>query len=994
MEHTSKWRISMILLTLLAAAAALFLFAEFRTYSEKGGDQVSRYLVAEELVEEDEQERAEYVGEEELDDSPDYDNFVDEDQDESMDEEEEEALSKSEELISESVRMVAGVPIYSHSRRKVANQDRNGGRSLAGNTENSYAYDWIFVMKHDSDADAVCKSAICSFLGSQTFAKVTATDEDIDKLVLMHSSRIEMVDEDQEINTGPQPSVSDDDEGEAALVADIRAAKSNARSKDSELPPWNLDRIDARAGFDGEYDRTGYNGSGVHVYVFDTGIYTYHHEFERHRTIPTLEAYDRMFNICDPTNMSCAMDYNGHGTHVAGTVGGKKYGVSPGVTLHAVKVLNDEGSGAYSSIISAIEWVGKNGKRPGIMSMSLGGPQSKALNKIIASVTAAGFPVVAAAGNDNVNAKHKSPASAPSAITVGATDIFDRRASFSNFGALIDIWAPGVSIKSAWIRHQDDTQTLQGTSMACPHVSGYAAQLLQEDPTLAYANHSRGLAAMLTQRSTPNVLSHLSALEDSPRHLLYTNPKGKNEKWSVPGHHWKVLNGDCYERNGCIHSPPESNQSQSCTIFVNSSASQWNGTAIDVKNFYTKSGYLFVNDHPHHQFASLLPYTVPTGWMSWYSRENFVGSWSICTTSTTTKPLEQMHWRVTKGSCVASRFTGCVSSPNYPRPYGNYDECTIEVQEKVWKNSSAHIKPSYFNTEHYGYDHLTVNGQKYFSGRKGVSLLGLIPKGNITWLSDYKNGKSFKGRAAWELCPSTDAIATTTTTTTLASFWWHVVSGSCRISEATGCATSPNFPERYGPSETCTIKVNAPQYYITGLNVVQFDTESNYDFLYVNGKRYSGHDARLLRQLRPQGHIKWSSDRSVSGAGWMMCLNHVDPLPKHPGALKVETGTCQVSKKTSCVYNLKCASRCRMTVTQDGYDLRFGKFHTKSKLSYLEIGDMRYSFNQTGRHVSLGDAGDSIVWSSGSKLRGGKCKEKWVLCPIKRSAGSERSKAS
>jgi len=180
---------------------------------------------------------------------------------------------------------------------------------------------------------------------------------------------------------------------------------------------------------------------------------------------------------------SANTDENGHGTHCAGTVGGSTYGVSKQATLVAVKVLNAAGSGSNSGVISGIQWVATNAQSLGltsrsILSMSLGGSYSAALNSAVASTVSAGVTVVVAAGNNNKNAADYSPASAPNAITVGATSSTDARASFSNYGSLLDVFAPGVSVLSSWIGSTSATATISGTSMACPHVAGLAAYLI------------------------------------------------------------------------------------------------------------------------------------------------------------------------------------------------------------------------------------------------------------------------------------------------------------------------------------------------------------------------------------------------------------------------------------------------------------------------------------------------------------------------------------
>ncbi len=269
--------------------------------------------------------------------------------------------------------------------------------------------------------------------------------------------------------------------------------------------PWGLDRVDDRSGLDGTYEYTP-TGSGVNAYILDTGIRTSHNDFGG-RAVAAFDA------IGDGRN---GQDCNGHGTHVAGTVGGATYGVAKDVTLYAVRVLNCQGSGSNSGVIAGVDYVAQNASGPSVANMSLGGGASTALDNAVQNAINSGVTFAVAAGNSNANACNASPARVDDALTVGSTTSSDQRSSFSNYGSCVDIFAPGSQITSAWYTSNSATNTISGTSMASPHVAGAAALYLENNGGASPAS----VFSAITSTATEGALSGIRS--GSPNLLLYS----------------------------------------------------------------------------------------------------------------------------------------------------------------------------------------------------------------------------------------------------------------------------------------------------------------------------------------------------------------------------------------------------------------------------------------------------------------------------------------
>jgi subtilisin family serine protease len=271
--------------------------------------------------------------------------------------------------------------------------------------------------------------------------------------------------------------------------------------------PWGLDRIDQRSSaLSGTYDYAT-SGAGVTAYVIDSGIRLTHTEFGGR----VMSGYDFVDDDSD------ASDCNGHGTHVSGTIGGSTYGIAKSVSMVALRVFDCRGSGYVSDLIAAVDWVVTNRSGPSVINISGGGESSALLDGAVENASAAGVPVVVAAGNSSQDScGTASPAETPAAITVGATDERDYRAIYSNFGECVDLFAPGSGVRSSFIGSDTASTLMSGTSMAAPHVAGAVARYLQANASSTPAQIDDFLSSQGTQgavfdaRSTNDDLLYIS----------------------------------------------------------------------------------------------------------------------------------------------------------------------------------------------------------------------------------------------------------------------------------------------------------------------------------------------------------------------------------------------------------------------------------------------------------------------------------------------------
>jgi subtilisin family serine protease len=490
-------------------------------------------------------------------------------------------------------KFIAGVPVLNY-------QDAYKGESLG---EFGGEEEWNVVLKQgvkDSQIKKMCAHAKngCNIVGHPEkggvpFFEMRGTEQDLEAVIKAGGDLIKFVEPDTTVYAIPE-----------------------LRADQTENGLWGLERVAA-------YSRSS-QGQGVNVFILDTGVRVSHNDFGG-RGIPALDMTSGSPVECNG-DASCAGDRQGHGTHCAGTAAGTQYGVAPSATVRSVKVLSDQGSGSWSWSYGALDWLAQSSVRPSIASMSLGGSGTQqAMRDAVDAAVNSGVTVIVAGGNSNSDSCNFSPAFVPSAITVGSTDSLSRRSSFSNYGSCTNIWAPGSSILSAGIASDSATNTFSGTSMACPHVAGGAALVLEQNPGFLSA---KVLETMLSTARTDELTGLMGG--DINKELFVGEggaPQPAPTPAPAPGS-WSVSGSGCAISGSCISSsnhPGNYGNSQSCTISLFEVA-----LTVDAFNTEARYDFLTVGGTAHSGTAGPSAGTY-SGVISWATDSSVVTSgWKLC----------------------------------------------------------------------------------------------------------------------------------------------------------------------------------------------------------------------------------------------------------------------------------------------------------------------------------------------------------------------------
>merc|ERR1719468_391818 len=529
-----------------------------------------------------------------------------------------------------STKFIAGVPVLNY-------HTAYEGKGSLGELESEEEQEWVILVKPgttDAQVQRMCKTNKngCNLNGHMDggvpFLELRGTERDLEVVLKSAEGAAKYVEPDAEVRMIPELEVN------------------------VEASTWGLTRIGA--------DQCGSSGAGATVFVLDTGVRVSHQEFSG-RARSALDMSSGSQVECSGDS-SCAADAQGHGTHCAGSAAGLSFGVAPAAAVKAIKVLGDNGSGSWSWSYSALDWLATSPVRPAVASMSLGGSGTQQAMKDAVDVAVdAGVTVVVAGGNDNSNACGFSPAFVPSAITVGSTTSTDSRSSFSNYGACTNIWAPGSNVLSAGHTSDTESRSLSGTSMACPHVSGAVALLLEADP-------SKKSPALLEEMLDNAVWDALSGLKTGDTNaLLYVAQGGGGGRPAPtpapPPGTWVLYGQGCQMIDNCISSnnyPNGYGNNEECTVEL------FGDIPFVTESFTTESRYdkLTVGG-VEYSGNSGPPKGSYSGSISWSSDFSVTkAGWKMCRESVTDDSVDIAQRICTESDDCREYFTNSCQCPS------------------------------------------------------------------------------------------------------------------------------------------------------------------------------------------------------------------------------------------------------------------------------------------------------------------------------------------